>query len=81
MTGQNIFSFDHLQQIERLKQLVGGLDECKRLGFIHVDEQGVQSLSTAGMGYLLHVVAPGITSTAEAFVAGRQAAFDEMDDK
>lgn len=41
MTEQNIFSFDHLQQIERLKQLVGGLDECKRLGFIHVDEQGV----------------------------------------
>ena len=81
MTEQNIFSFEHLRQIEHLKEIVGGIDECKRLGFIHVDGQGVQSLSTAGMGFLLYVVAPNITSLAEAFAAGRQAALDENDDE
>ena len=81
MTDNNIFDFNSLPQIERLKDLLGGLDECKRLGFIHVDEQEIQSLSTAGMGFLLYVVARNVTSLAEAFAAGRIAAYDEIEDK
>jgi hypothetical protein len=81
MTDQNIFTFDHLRQIERLKELAGGLDTCKRLGFIHVDEQGIHSLSTAGMGFLLYVIARDVTSLAEAFAAGRAAAFEEIEDQ
>lgn len=78
--SDNIFAFDSVRQIERLKETVGGLEECKRLGFIHVDEQGVQSLSTAGMGFLLYVVAKDVTTLAEAFAAGRMTAFDEIED-
>ena len=39
------------------------------------------SLSTAGLGYLLFVKAADVTSLAEAFAAGRECAFDEIDDK
>lgn len=78
---QDILAFDHLRQLDKLKEAVGGFDECKRLGFIHVDEQGVQSLSAAGMGFLLYVIAKDVTSLAEAFAAGRLAAFDEIEDQ
>jgi hypothetical protein len=81
MNDQNIFALDSHRQIERLREIVGGLDECKRLGFIHVDGQGIQSLSTAGMGFLLFVVAANVTTLAEAFAAGRQNAFDEIEDR
>ncbi len=37
--------------------------------------------STAGMGYLLYVVATDITTLAEAFTAGREAAFEEIENK
>ena len=80
MTEDNIFNFRDLKQIERLKTIAGGLEETKRLGFIHVDEEGVQSISTAGMGFLIYVVAKDITSLAEAFAAGRLAAFDEIEE-
>lgn len=39
MTQDNIFAFDHLRQVEKLKEIVGSLDEYKRLGFVHVDGQ------------------------------------------
>lgn len=78
--SENIFAFDSVRQIERLKETVGGLDECKRLGFLHIDEQGIQSLSTAGMGFLLYVVANDVTTLAEAFAAGRMTAIDEIED-
>lgn len=80
MTHENVFSFDSLPQIEKLKSLLGGIDECKRLGFIYVDEQGIQSLSTAGMAYLLYVVGKNISSLAEAFALGRMTALDEVED-
>jgi len=48
--------------------------ECKRLGFVYEDEQGVLSLSFAGLGYLLLVRAQNVTSPAEAFAAGYQCA-------
>lgn len=60
MANENIFAFDSIRQLEKLKDLLGGLDECKQLGFIHVDEQGIQSLSTAGLGFLLCVVAKDV---------------------
>lgn len=81
MTEENVFSFDHVRQIEKLKELVGGLDECKRLGFIFTDEDGIQEMSVAGMGFLLSVVAKNVKTVAEAFAAGYQIAHDEMDDQ
>ena len=79
MSEQNVFDFHSLKHIDRLQELVGGLDECKRLGFIFIDEKGIQSISMAGMGYILYVVARDVTSLAEAFAAGRIAAFEEID--
>jgi len=79
MSEQNVFDFHSLKQIDRLTELVGGLDECKHLGFIFVDEKGIQSISMSGMGYLLYVVARDVTTLAEAFAAGRIAAFEEIE--
>ncbi len=78
---QDILAFDHLRQLEKLKEIVGGIDECKRLGFVHIDEQGIQSLSAAGMGFLVYVIANDVTSLADAFAAGRLAAFEEIEDR
>lgn len=77
---RDILAFDHLRQLEKLKEIVGGLDECKRLGFIHVDGQGVQDLSAAGMGFLLYVATGSASTLAEAFAAGWQTAADENGD-
>ena len=79
MSEQNVFDFHSLKHIDRLKELVGSLDECKRLGFIFVDEKGIQSISVAGMGYILYVVARDVTTLAEAFAAGRITAFEEIE--
>ncbi len=76
MSG-NVFDIESLQPIEALAESLGGMSECKRLGFIFEDGDGVMSLSVAGMGYLLFVTARGITSPAEAFAAGYQCAHDE----
>ena len=76
--SQNTFDIDSVRQIEALAKSLGGLAECKRLGFIFEDAQGVMSLSTAGLGYLLYVKARGITSLAEAFAAGYERAHDEI---
>lgn len=32
---QDVLAFDHLRQLEKLKEFVGSLEECKRLGFVH----------------------------------------------
>jgi len=79
MSG-NTFDIDCVRQIEALTKSLGGLAECQRLGFIFKDEQGVMSLSTAGLGYLLYVRSRGITSLAEAFAAGYECALDEVSD-
>jgi hypothetical protein len=76
--SQNIFDIESVRQIEALEKSVGGLVECKRLGFIFEDAQGIMSLSTAGLGYLLSVQARGITSLAEAFAAGYECAYEEI---
>lgn len=81
MTQDNIFAFDHLRQVEKLIESVGSIDECKRLGFVHVDEQGVQSLSAVGMGYLLYIASGHVSTLAESFAAGWQAATDESEDE
>ena len=73
----NTFDIESVRQIESLAKSLGGLKECKRLGFIHEDGQGVMSLSVAGQGYLLFVKATGVTSLAEAFAAGYQCAHEE----
>ena len=77
---QDVLNFDHLRQLDKLKETVGGLDECKRLGFVHIDEQGVQSLSPVGLGFLLFVVAGDVKTLPEAFAAGWQGAIDHETD-
>lgn len=79
--SDNTYDIDSVRQIELLKQSLGGLAECKRLGFVFEDEQGVMSLSVAGLGFLLSVKARGITSLAEAFAAGYECAHDEIESK
>jgi hypothetical protein len=76
MSG-NTFDIESVCQIESLAESVGGLAECKRLGFISEDERGIMSLSVAGLGYLLFVKARDVTSLAEAFAGGYQCAHDE----
>lgn len=78
MTESNAYDIETIRQIEVLSKSLGSLAECKRLGFIHEGEQGVMSLSSAGLGYLLYVHARGITSVAEAFAAGRECALIEI---
>jgi hypothetical protein len=79
MTESNAYDIETVRQIEVLAKSLGGIAECKRLGFIHENNEGVMSLSSAGLGYLLYVHARGITSPAEAFAAGRQCALEEND--
>jgi hypothetical protein len=73
---QDVLNFDHLRQLDTLKETVGGLEECKRLGFVHIDEQGLQSLSPVGLGFLLFIVASDVKTLPEAFAAGWQASID-----
>ena len=74
---QDVLAFDHLRQLDKLKEIVGGLDECKRLGFVHVDGQGIQSLSTVGLGFLIYVVASDVKTLPEAFASGWQAGTEQ----
>ena len=76
--SENTFDIESVRQIEVLAKELGGLPECKRLGFIFEDGQGVMSLSVAGLGYLLYVKARGVASLAEAFAEGYQCALDEI---
>ncbi|MDE3016309.1 MAG: hypothetical protein KGI29_05225 [Pseudomonadota bacterium] len=75
--SNNVFDIETHRPLEALIQELGGLDECKRLGFVFEDENRIMSLSVAGMGYLLFVKAVGVNSMAEAFAAGYQCAADE----
>lgn len=77
---QEILDFDHMQPLEKLKKIVGSLDECKRLGFVHIDGQGVQSLTAVGLGFLIYIVARDVKNLPEAFAAGWQAAIDHETD-
>ena len=72
--SDNVFDFETLQPLEALIKELGGLDECRRLGFVFEDENKIMSLSHAGMGYLCFVKAAGATNPAEAFAAGYQCA-------
>lgn len=80
MTKSNAYDIETVRQIEVLAKSLGGIAECKRLGFIYQNDDGVMSLSSAGLGYLLYVHARGITSLAEAFAAGRECALMEIDE-
>lgn len=71
--ANGVIDFQNMQQIEKLRGTLGDA-ECRRLGFLLDDEQGVTVLSTAGFGYLLFVEAAGVTSLPEAFAAGYQCA-------
>jgi hypothetical protein len=79
--SDNVFDIGTLRPLEALIRQLGGLDECKRLGFVCEDENRIMSLSTAGLGYLLFVKAAGITGVAEAFAAGYQCAAEEYEAK
>ena len=65
----NTIDFETMRQVEKLTRTFG-LDKCKRLGFIHIDENGVAALSPVGLGYLLYIEGLGINTVAAAFAAG-----------
>lgn len=48
--------------------------ECRRLGFLFDDERGVATLTTAGLGYLIDILAGDVSTMAEAYAAGYQCA-------
>jgi hypothetical protein len=75
--SDNVFDMATLRPLESLIRELGGLDECKRLGFVFEDENQIMSLSHAGMGYLCFVKAAGTTAVAEAFAAGYQCGAEE----
>jgi hypothetical protein len=74
--SDNVFDIGTLRPLEALIKELGGLDECKRLGFVFEDEQNIMSLSTSGLGYLLFVKAADVKKLAEAFAAGYQCAME-----
>jgi hypothetical protein len=73
----NTVDFETMPQIEALSKELGGLGECKRLGFIVEDRQGITGLTAAGLGYLLYVRALDLKTLAEAFAAGFQCGLEE----
>ena len=77
----NVFDMATVRPLEALIRELGGLDECRRLGFVFEDENSIMSLSHAGLGYLLSVKAAGITGIAEAFAAGYQCAAEDFEAK
>jgi hypothetical protein len=79
--SDNVFDMGTLRPLEALIRELGGLDECRRLGFVFEDENKIMSLSHAGMGYLISVKAAGITGAAEAFAAGYQCAAEDYEAK
>jgi hypothetical protein len=79
--SDNVVDIGTHRPLEVLIRELGGLGECRRLGFVFEDENGIMSLSTAGMGYLLFVKAADITSAAQAFAAGYQCATEEHQEK
>jgi hypothetical protein len=72
--ANNVFGIETHRSLNALVNRLGGVDTCKRLGFVSEDEHKIMSLSHAGMGYLLFVEASGVTDLAEAFAAGYQCA-------
>jgi hypothetical protein len=63
--SDNVFDIGSHRPLESLIKELGGLDECRRLGFVFEDENKIMSLSTAGLGYLLFVKARDITDVAK----------------
>ena len=76
--AENAIDFETGKTLNALVRRLGSLDECLRLGFVCQDLKGVMSPSSAGIAYLLYVVARDITDTAEAFAAGYEAATEIM---
>jgi hypothetical protein len=79
--SDNVFDIGTHRPLEALLRELGGLHECRRLGFVFEDENKIMSLSHAGMGYLCFVKAAGITGVAEAYAAGYQCAAEEYEAK
>lgn len=77
--SNNVFDMATLRPLDALIKELGGLDECRRLGFVFEDENKIMSLSTAGMGYLCFVKAAGTTGVAEAFAAGYQCGAEDYE--
>jgi hypothetical protein len=77
--SDNVFDIETLRPLEALTKELGGLEECKRLGFVFEDENKIMSVSVAGLGYLLFVKAAGVTGIAEAFAAGYQCRAEESE--
>ena len=79
--SDNVFDMGTLRPLDALIRELGGLDECRRLGFVFEDENKIMSLSVAGLGYLCFVKAAGITGVAEAFAAGYQCGAEDHEAK
>jgi hypothetical protein len=77
----NVFDIEAHRPLGALIKDLGGLDECKRPGFVFEDENQIMSLSVAGFGYLLFVKARGVSGVAEAFAAGYQCRAEEYETK
>jgi hypothetical protein len=57
--SENTFDIESVCQLEALSKSLGGIAECKRLGFVFTDEKGIMFLSVAGLSYLLFVKGAG----------------------
>ena len=79
--SDNVFDIGTHRPLETLIKELGGLDECRRLGFVFEDENKIVSLSVVGMGYLIFVKAAGVTGVAEAFAAGYQCRAEDYEAK
>jgi hypothetical protein len=77
--SNNVFDIGTLRPLEALTKELGGVDACKRLGFVFEDENKIMSLSVAGLGYLLFVKAAGGAGMVEAFAAGYQCRAEESE--
>lgn len=61
---------DHHKTIRKLIQLIGGQEECLRLGFLIKDDNQTLSLTPIGVGYLIDVIAGDVSSLAESYALG-----------
>lgn len=68
---------DHYKTIEALVAHVQSKERCLELGLIAQDDNRTLHLTAAGLGYLIDVVAQGLTDPAQIYMAGWNQAVDQ----
>jgi hypothetical protein len=68
--SKTMYDAEKHKTILGLIERVGSEKECLRLGFLGRDDNETLFLTSAGMGYLLDVVARDTKTFAEAYAAG-----------